>query len=270
MVLPLPAYPPQFGLSEVTGRVQWDLPVTPDGDAYVLDLEPWTGCSPTAPGRCCSPTRTTLRSGAHPRGARGRSATSRPHGARVISDEIHAPLVLPGADARALPRLDVTAEHAVAVVAGLQGVQHRGPQVRPGRHRPRADPGPADRRADGAQRVLVDARRGGSVAAYGDGDPWLAALVERLDQLRTLLADPARRAPARGADAAARGDLPRLARPARLRPPRPGGGRASRAACGRRPGTTTSPGLAGHVRLNIATSPERLTEIVRRMGAALG
>ena len=29
------------------------------------------------------------------------------------------------------------------------------------------------------------------------------------------------------------------------------------------------PGLTGHVRLNIATSPERLTEMVRRMGAAL-
>ena len=29
------------------------------------------------------------------------------------------------------------------------------------------------------------------------------------------------------------------------------------------------PGLDGHVRLNIATSPERLTEIVRRMASAL-
>ena len=29
------------------------------------------------------------------------------------------------------------------------------------------------------------------------------------------------------------------------------------------------PDTAGHVRLNIATSPQRLTEIVRRMGAAL-
>jgi cystathionine beta-lyase len=29
------------------------------------------------------------------------------------------------------------------------------------------------------------------------------------------------------------------------------------------------PGLAGHARLNIATSPERLTEIVRRMAKAL-
>ena len=35
------------------------------------------------------------------------------------------------------------------------------------------------------------------------------------------------------------------------------------------PGQSYWPGLTGHVRLNIATSPERLTEIVRRMAAAL-
>jgi aspartate/methionine/tyrosine aminotransferase len=29
------------------------------------------------------------------------------------------------------------------------------------------------------------------------------------------------------------------------------------------------PGLTGHVRLNLATSPERLTEIVRRLGSAV-
>jgi cystathionine beta-lyase len=29
-----------------------------------------------------------------------------------------------------------------------------------------------------------------------------------------------------------------------------------------------APGLAGHVRLNVATSPERLTEIVRRLASA--
>jgi cystathionine beta-lyase len=35
------------------------------------------------------------------------------------------------------------------------------------------------------------------------------------------------------------------------------------------PGQIYWPALTGHVRLNIATSPERLTEIVRRMAAAL-
>jgi cystathionine beta-lyase len=36
------------------------------------------------------------------------------------------------------------------------------------------------------------------------------------------------------------------------------------------PGHDYQPGLSGHVRLNIATSPDRLTEIVRRTAKALG
>ena len=35
------------------------------------------------------------------------------------------------------------------------------------------------------------------------------------------------------------------------------------------PGHDYQPGLDGHVRLNIATSPDRLTEIIRRMAIAL-
>ena len=35
------------------------------------------------------------------------------------------------------------------------------------------------------------------------------------------------------------------------------------------PGHDYHADLPGHVRLNIATSPDRLTEIVRRMGKAL-
>ena len=34
------------------------------------------------------------------------------------------------------------------------------------------------------------------------------------------------------------------------------------------PGHDFAPGLTGHVRLNLATSPERLTEIVRRLATA--
>jgi cystathionine beta-lyase len=34
------------------------------------------------------------------------------------------------------------------------------------------------------------------------------------------------------------------------------------------PGQDYHPGVEGHVRLNLATSPERLTEIVQRMATA--
>jgi cystathionine beta-lyase len=106
------------------------------------------------------------------------------------------------------------------------------------------------------------------VAAYTDGDPWLASLVERLDELRTLL----------GALLAEHLPL------ARMRPLEatylvwldvrayghedPAAVALERGRVRLGPGHDYAPGLHGHVRLNIATSPERLTEIVRRLGAA--
>ena len=128
-----------------------------------------------------------------------------------------------------------------------QGVQHRGPALRADHRARRAPPG---RRC--STRPMAATTRGRpsasspAVAAYTHGDPWLAALVERLDQQRTLLGRAARRAPAGGPDAAARGHLPRLARPAGVRPRRPGRGRARRAGgCGSRRATTTTPASTG-------------------------
>jgi hypothetical protein len=71
-----------------------------------------------------------------------------------------------------------------------------------------------------------------------------------------------------GQDAAARGDVPRLARPARLRHDDPAAV-AAKGGVRLAAGHDFQPGLTGHVRLNLATSPERLTEIVRRLGSAV-
>jgi cystathionine beta-lyase len=108
-----------------------------------------------------------------------------------------------------------------------------------------------------------------SIAAYTECDAWLAALVTRLDAQRTLLAGLlAEHLPAAGMrplegtylawiDLRAYGhDDP--AEPALER------GRVRVAG-----GNEFQPGLPGHIRLNIATSAERLTEIVRRLAAAM-
>ncbi|HEU4810560.1 MAG TPA: aminotransferase, partial [Nocardioides sp.] len=39
MVLPLPAYHPQLDVAEITGRERVDLPVSPDADRAVVDLD---------------------------------------------------------------------------------------------------------------------------------------------------------------------------------------------------------------------------------------
>ena len=108
-----------------------------------------------------------------------------------------------------------------------------------------------------------------AVAAYRDGDEWLASLVERLDQLRTLFAEllsehlPEARMRPLDATYLAWLDLRAYGHDEPEAVCIAGGVQPS-------PGHLYQPGLQGHVRLNIATSPERPTEIVRRMGAALG
>jgi cystathionine beta-lyase len=107
-----------------------------------------------------------------------------------------------------------------------------------------------------------------AVAAYAEGDPWLASLVERLDQLRSLLGDLLSE------------HLPLV----RMRPLEatylawldvrgyghddPAAVALERGRVKLGPGHHFAPGLAGHVRLNLATSPDRLTEIVRRLAHA--
>ena len=77
MVLPLPAYDPQHGLGQITGREQWDLPVDPDGDTLRRrPRRPRPRCSRAVRGRCCSPSRTTRAATCTPAPSSRGSATS--------------------------------------------------------------------------------------------------------------------------------------------------------------------------------------------------
>ena len=100
MVLPTPAYHPQFGLGRCTDREVWELPLDPGRRRTAeLDLDRLDACSPRG-------ARTLLLTQPHnPLGhvytraeLEGIRDVALRHGARVISDEIHAPLVLPGAE----------------------------------------------------------------------------------------------------------------------------------------------------------------------------
>jgi cystathionine beta-lyase len=190
------------------------------------------------------------------------------HGARVVSDEIHGPLVLPGAEHVSYLSLEGTADHAVAVVAASKAFNIPGlkcAQLVTG------DDATRDRLA-GIPMAHNDSWGSlgivGSVAAYQEGDEWLADLVERLDQQRTLLgqllAEHLPEARMRPLDATYMAWLDLRAY-----------GYADPSEVLLRGGVKVSagqiywPGLDGHVRLNIATSPDRLTEIVRRMAVAL-
>ncbi|WP_310529495.1 aminotransferase class I/II-fold pyridoxal phosphate-dependent enzyme [Nocardioides sp.] len=270
VVMPVPAYSPQLEVAEVTGRKRVDLVVDADADRAGIDLGALAGA--LADGA-----RTLILTQPHnPWGrvfTRGELEGIRDvvvhHGARVISDEIHAPLVLPGAEHISYLALDGTAEHAVALVAASKAFNTAGlkcAQILTGDDatRDRLLDAPLARNDSWSTLGVVAA-----IAAYNHGDPWLAALVERLDQQRTLLAQllathlPLARMRPLEATYLAWLDLRAYGHddPASICLSR---GRVRLAA-----GHDYHPGSTGHVRVNIATSPARLTDIVHRMAKSL-
>jgi cystathionine beta-lyase len=269
VVFLVPGYSPQLDVAAITGRKRVDVVVDPDAPRAEVDLDQLEAL--LADGA-----RTLLLT--QPHNPWGRVFTRAElegirdvvlrHGARVVSDEIHAPLVLPGAEHTSYLDLPGTHHHAVAVVAASKAFNTAGLRCAQ-----LVVPDPADRRV---LRDLPMARNDSwsplgvvaAVAAYTDGDPWLASLVERLDQLRTLLGELLAQ------------HLPLV----RMRPLEatflawldvrayghddPAAVAFERGRVKLGPGHDYAPGLPGHVRLNFATSPERLTEIVRRLAVA--
>ncbi len=190
MVLPTPAYPPQLDVARITGRRLVEVPLSPEAVAAgeTLDLD-------AVDRALADGARTVLLTQPHnPLGhvhtraelERLREVVRR-HGARVISDEIHAPLVLPGATHVPYLSLPDTADHAVAVVAASKAFNTAGLRCAQlvtadeATHRRLVEA--PDVRNDSWSPLGVEA----AVAAYTEGDAWLAALVRRLDDQRTLL-----------------------------------------------------------------------------------
>lgn len=265
VVVPLPCYPPFRDAVAVTGRELVPVELDPDAAEATLDLaaieaafaagaRTFLLCSPHNPlGRVW--TRDELTALAD---------LARRYDARVVADEIHAPLVLPGAtftpyltvDERAIVVTSASKSFNIPAVHGAQLVLLD----------------PADREAFG--RLPIPAQHDWSslgivagVAAWRDCDDWHAALVERLAAQRDLLAEllaahlPRARMRPLEATYLAWLDLRAYAAdPA-----------AAALTHGVRlaPGADYQPGLPGHVRLNLATSPERLRRIVHRVATAL-
>ena len=269
VVFPTPGYNAQFGLATITGREEVRLDVPASADRAEVDLDRLD--------RLFADGAQTLIL-TQPHNPWGRVFTRAElegirdvvvrHGARVVSDEIHAPLVLPGAEHVSYLSIDGTHDHAVAVVAASKAFNTAGLRCAQ-----LVVPSAADRRLLADQPMSRNDSHSpvGAVAAraaYDLGDPWLASLVERLDQQRALLGEllathlPEVRmrpleatylawldASAYGHDDAAAVALER--------------GRVQVS-----PGESYAPGTTGQVRLNIATSPDRLTEIVERLAKA--
>jgi cystathionine beta-lyase len=268
VVVPTPAYPPFLDVVPLTGRALVPVPLDPDGPA-ALDL----GHIDAA---LAAGARTVLLCQPHNPWGRvfdreeleGLRDVVLRHGARVVSDEVHAPLVLPGAAHLPYGTLEGTAAHTTTVLSAAKAWNVPGlrcAQVVTGTlddaHALRALPHTANH---GPSPLGVV----GALAAYRHGTPWLEELLQRLDANRTLFGGlvaellPGVRQRPLEATYLAWLDVRAL-------------GHADPAGLALREGRVLvsdgarfGPGGEGHVRVNLATSPERVERIVRQLATA--
>jgi cysteine-S-conjugate beta-lyase len=266
VVVPLPCYPPFRDVVALAGRELVAVETDPDDGDGALDLAQVAAafragartlllCSPHNPlGRVAS--RDELEALA---------ALAREHGARVVADEIHAPLTLPGATFTPYLSVDpsgilVTSASKTFNTAGLHCAQV---VVLDAREQALLRGVPIPQNHGHSPLGMIAAR-----ASWRDCDDWHAALVARLDGQRALLARlladhlPHARQRPLAATYLAWLDLRAYGHddPA---------ARALASGVRLAPGGDYHPGLPGHARLNVATSPQRLTGAVELLAAAL-
>ncbi|MFD5806388.1 MalY/PatB family protein [Streptomyces sp. NPDC127020] len=196
------------------------------------------------------------------------AALAERHGVRVVADEIHAPVVT--GDARFVPYLSVPgAGRGLALMSASKGWNLAGLKAALAL----AGPGAADDLARMPEEVGHGPSHVGVLAhtaALRDGTDWLDAVLAGLDENRRLLTGLlAEQLPGvvhRAGEATYLAWLDCRALglgddPARVFLDR---GKVALSS-----GIPFGTGGAGHLRLNLATSPEVITEAVRRMRAAL-
>jgi len=190
VIVPTPTYPPFFEIVELTGRPVVPVPMLVDGDGrFTLDLD----AIDSALG---AGARTVLL--CNPHNPTGRvftadehlalAAVIERHRARVITDEVHAPLVHRGH--RHVPYAsvsDATAHHTVTVTSASKAWNI--PGLRCGQVVMTNHDDAARWRTLPVFQVPAPTAIGiaASIAAYRDGEPWRQELLAHLDTNRHLL-----------------------------------------------------------------------------------
>ena len=273
VVLPTPAYMPFLWLPGLLGRETLQVPMVPGPDGRLAHDLDGLDRAFAAGGR--------LLVHVNPHNPTGRVFTEAEqlalaevverHGVRVFSDEIHAPLVFPGAMHRPYAALSpVTAGHTVTATSaskawnlpGLKAAQFLVSNAADAEHWA----GVGHVAAHGASTLGVLA----NTAAYTAGGPWLDGVLAYLDGNRRLLADllaehlpRVRHIPPEGTYLAWL-DCRELG----IEGP-PGAFFLERAGVALVEGLECGPPGAGHVRLNLATPRPVLRTIIERMAAAV-
>lgn len=269
VIVPVPAYTPFLVVPRLLGRRIIQVEMVESGGRYSHDLDALDRafaaggnllilCNPGNPvGRVL--TRGELVAVAE---------VVERHRGRVFSDEIHAPLVYDGHSHTPYATVcDAAADHAITATSTSKAWNLAGlkcAQMLTSNDADRKRWGELGRlHTDGTATLGVLA----ATAAYRAGKPWLDTVLAQLDRNRHLLADLlgsqlplVRYTPPEGTylgwlDVRAYGPAPDL---------------AERAQVSVQDGAEFGPAGTGFLRLNFATTPAILTEIVRRLGHAAG
>nr|WP_194720139.1 aminotransferase class I/II-fold pyridoxal phosphate-dependent enzyme [Cellulosimicrobium arenosum] len=294
VVVNTPVYPPFFAFPSSEGRRVVGAPLTAEHriDLATLEAAFADATGVAAHGHGAGSGRRAVWLLCNPHNPTGTAHTpdelaaavglARRYGVRVVADEIHAPVTRPGHDGHPAtvhtPLLTVPGtDDAVAVVSASKAFNLAGLKAALAVGGPAAA---ADLRrvpeiaGHGVQHVSVLAH----VAALDHGDDWLDQVLVGVERNAWLLADllaehlpDVRHRPGDATylawlDCRALTDLPD-----------DGGAPAAdpfrwfldRAGVALEDGRRFGPGGAGHVRLNLATNVDVLTEAVERMGASL-
>ncbi len=190
VLLPTPAYMPFFEVPKVVGRPITEVPMAVRDGRYSLDLDAIDRAFADGAGVMIL---------CHPYNPVGRAFTREElqalstvvarHGARVVSDEIHAPLTYEGTH---IPYASVNAEaaaHTITVTSAskawnLPGLQCAQLITSNAADEERWD-GISMMKTHGASTIGIRA----NVAAYRDGGPWLTQAMSYLDGNRRLIGE---------------------------------------------------------------------------------
>jgi cysteine-S-conjugate beta-lyase len=272
IVINPPVYPPFFYRLRLSGRHVVEAPLARGGDGrYDLDLDVLDQAlagDGVAAYLLCNPHNPTGRVWSREQLTAVADLCQR-RGIMLLVDEIHAPLVLPGAHHVPFGSLD----HELTTRSVIFSSASKAWNI-PGLKCGLAVAGSAGHASALAERwdALLPGHVGvlASVAAFTQGEPWLDALLGQVDANRSLLA----------------GLLTEYLPQVRYVPPEasflawldcralglgddPAAAFLDRGRVALSPGPDFGTQGNGYARLNIGTSPELITEAVRRMAAAI-
>ena len=271
VVVMTPSYPPFFETVRVAGRQVVEAPLATSGGRFVCDLDAIDAALHAGAGTVilCNPHNPVGRVFTREELA-ALATVVEAHGARVVADEVHAPLVYPAtAHVSYATASDAAVRHSVTLVSASKGWNVPGLKCAEIVLTNEAD-------VEGWERVSFLRTHGASIlgiltnrVAFEQGEPWLRDAVAYLDGNRTLLAQLLAELLPQVRYTVPQGTYLAWLDCRALGLDDPAAFFLQRAKVALNDGAAFGPPGQGWVRLNFATSRAILTTIIQRMAAAL-